>query len=154
MRSPSVCVGVCVCVGGGVPVPLFPSKKWPCSLVMSPVPQNCLCSLVLLIFRPLFPEKIALVPLISKTLKYLDLQPKNASSRFGSYQLHWRRKIKNWRTRRFRYGKKRSDVEIAARVVLQPHGRQHYPWPAHSHRNSRRVCKKASLQISPIVIHI
>ena len=59
---------------GIVPVPLFPWNKWPfspCSpktkswFSMFPVPQNCLCSPVSLIYGPLFPcslEKYALVP--------------------------------------------------------------------------------------------
>ena len=49
---PSQCV--CVCVGGGVPVPLFPSKKRHCSLVPQKQNFDFLCSL--------FP-KIACVPL-------------------------------------------------------------------------------------------
>ena len=62
--------------GGWVPVPLFPSKKWPCSLVPPKQNLDFLCSLfpkiacVPLIFRPLLPsstEKNALVPLFPKT---------------------------------------------------------------------------------------
>ena len=57
--------------GGGVPIPLFPRKKWPCSPKskswFSMFPK---IACVPLIFRPLFPcfpEKIALVPLFPKT---------------------------------------------------------------------------------------
>ena len=48
--------------------PCFPKTK--SSFCMFPVPKNCLCSPVPLIFRPLFPcspEKIAIVPLFPQT---------------------------------------------------------------------------------------
>ena len=45
--------------GVGLPVPLFPWNKslfFPCCPISkSSIPQNCLCALDLLIFRPLFP---------------------------------------------------------------------------------------------------
>ena len=67
----------CVC-GGGVPVPLFPRKRWPCSLVPQKQNLDFLCSLFPKIAcAPLFPLFLGLCsPVPLKQLPLFPCSPK------------------------------------------------------------------------------